>query len=471
MATTFMDRMGSALGRLGEKYPSPKRPLALPPPGSGLRAVPGDYGPPVVGHTLYGLTNLLASARERYEEYGPVAWSGMLGTKVVGAYGPEAVERVLANRDKSFGNTGFYEYLIGPFFHRGLLLLEFEEHLGHRRIMQAAFTRPRLLGYLAAMNPRIAQDLAEWQPSPRFPVYSAAKRLTLGVATDVFVGEVAGDEQARIEKAFVDAVHGGQAIVRARVPGGTWARGLRGRRILEEYFRSRIAAKRAGDGEDLFSVLCRAEDEDGHRFSDTDIVNHMIFVLMAAHDTSTITLAMMAYYLGRHPEWQERVRAESLALGKPELDYDDLDRLPALDLVFKETLRINAPVGSLFRQAVKDTEILGYYIPKGTRIGVSMYAMQRMEQWWPEPDKFDPDRFSAERKPEHMHRYSWSPFGGGAHKCIGQFFGGMEVKAVLHQMLRRFSWTVPAGYEPPLRYGTGPMPTDGLPVDLRRLPS
>ncbi|KAA9157928.1 cytochrome P450 [Amycolatopsis acidicola] len=465
MVTGLVDKVGSALGRLGEKYPSPSRPLAVPPAGSGLRAVPGDYGLPLVGHTLYGLTNVLDSARERYEEYGPVAWSGMLGTKVVGVNSPDGIERVMANRDKSFGNTGFYEYLIGPFFHRGLLLLEFEEHLGHRRIMQAAFTRPRLQGYLAAMNPRIRRDLGEWRPGPRFPVYTAAKRLTLGIATDVFVGEVAGPEQARIEQAFVDAVHGGQALVRAPVPGGTWARGLRGRRILEEYFRTRIQSKRDGDGEDLFSVLCRAEDEDGQRFTDTDIVNHMIFVLMAAHDTSTITLAMMAYYLGRHPEWQDRVREESLALGEPELGYDDLDRLPALDQVFKETLRINAPVGSLFRQAVKDTEILGYYIPKGTKIGVSVYAMQRMEQWWPDADKFDPDRFSAERKPEH--RFAWSPFGGGAHKCIGQFFGGMEVKAVMHQLLQRFSWRVPEGYEPPMRYGTGPMPTDGLPVELR----
>jgi len=468
MATALADRLGSALGRLSVRAPSPSRPLAIPPPGSGLRPVPGDFGLPLIGHTLDRLSNLLEASRGRYERYGPVEWGGMLGTKIVGVYGPEATEQVVANRDKAFSNGGLYEYLIGPFFHRGLLLLDFGEHLHHRRIMAKAFTRPRLAGYLAAMNPRITRTLQSWRPRGGFPVYSAAKQMTLDIATEVFVGETSGDHR-KLEKAFVDAVHGGQAILRFPVPGGIWARGLKGRRLLEEYFYARLPARREGAGDDLFSVLCRAESEDGHRFSDEDIVNHMIFALMAAHDTSTITIAMMAYYLGRHPDWQDRARAESLALGRDEVDHADLDRLSTLDKVFKETLRINAPVGALFRQAIKDTEILGYYIPKGTRLAVSTYASHRIADWWPNPDVFDPDRFAEDRREDKSHKFAWAPFGGGAHMCIGQFFGAMEVKAVVHQMLRRFRWTVPPGYEPPIRYGTGPMPVDGLPVDRRPL--
>lgn len=445
------------------------RPLAQPPSGSGLRPVPGDPGLPILGQTIARISDGLKVSRERYERYGPVEWGKILGATVVGVYGPEGIEAVATNPDKAFANAPFYEYLIGRFFHRGLLLLDFEEHLHHRRIMQQAFTRPRLSGYLEAMNPRIERGLAAWQPDPAFLMYTATKRLALDIAMEVFVGETPGADATRITQAFVDAVHGGQAIVRANVPGGGWARGLRGRRILEHYFRSRLPGRREGDGEDLFSVLCQATSVDGDRFGDDDIVNHMIFMLMAAHDTSTITLAMMAYYLGRHPEWQERVRAESRKLGKPALDYDDLDRLSTLDLVFRETLRINAPVGGLFRQAIKDTEILGYYIPAGTKISVSTYSTQRMKQWWANPDTFDPERFAEHRREDQTHRYAWSPFGGGAHKCIGQFFGGMEVKAIMHQMLLRFRWSVPAGYEPPMRYGTGPLPADGLPIHLQRL--
>jgi cytochrome P450 len=237
--------------------------------------------------------------------------------------------------------------------------------------------------------------------------------------------------------------------------------------LLEKYFRAQIPAKRDGDGEDLFSVLCHAESEDGERFSDADVVNHMIFTMMAAHDTSTITLAMMGYYLARHPEWQTRLREESLALGKPAIGYDDLDRLPSMDLVFRETLRMNAPVGMIARQAIADTAIDGRFIPKGTRVVLGLFPTMRMEPWWRNPDLFDPERFTPERQEDASHKYAWTPFGGNVHKCIGMHFGGMEVKAILHQLLLRYTWTVPADYEPPMSYGTGPFPADGLPITLR----
>jgi cytochrome P450 len=97
-------------------------------------------------------------------------------------------------------------------------------------------------------------------------------------------------------------------------------------------------------------VLCRAQTEDGESFSDEDVIAHMIFVLMAAHDTSTNTVAMMMYLLARHPEWQERLRQESRALGTARPQYDELERLESLDLVMRETLRMYAPVGILFRR-------------------------------------------------------------------------------------------------------------------------
>jgi cytochrome P450 len=195
----------------------------------------------------------------------------------------------------------------------------------------------------------------------------------------------------------------------------------------------------------------------------------MIFTMMAAHDTSTITVAMMAYYLARHPEWQERLREESRAIGKPVIGYDDVDQLPLMDLVFKETLRMNAPVGMVAREALKDTEIEGRFVPRGTKLMLGIYPMQRLEPYWRDPDVFDPERFTAERAEDHSHKYAWTPFGGNVHKCIGMHFGSMEVKAIIHQLLLSRRWTVPPGYEPVIDYGTGPFPGDGLPIDLRPL--
>jgi cytochrome P450 len=466
-----MRATGVAAG-LMERVPTTVEVLADPPPGSGLKPILGDYGPPLVGHTLSMMHDSLAFARRQRQRFGPINWVGGIGTKIVGVGSPDGVEEVLTNANNDFSNEQGWTYVIGPFFKRGVMLMDFDEHRHHRRIMQQAFKRERLVGYLRELNPAIDQGLARWETGPGFHFYTRAKQLTLDLGTSVFVGTELGPEADRINKAFVDCVTGGGTFLRADVPGGRWHRGLRGRKLLEEFFRAQLPAKKAyrsPPAQDLFSVLCHAEDEDGHRFSDEDIVNHMIFVLMAAHDTSTATLSHMTYYLGRYPEWQDRLRGESRALGKAAIGYDDLDNLPAMDMFFKETLRMWAPVGGLFRQALRDTSIDGYYVPGGTLISLGLYGMMRSEDVWHNPDRFDPERFSDERREDLSHKYAWVPFGGNVHKCIGLHFGGMEVRAILHQMLLRFRWSVPPGYEPAMTFATGPVPGDGLPIDLRPL--
>jgi cytochrome P450 len=470
MATSLQFKVRRAAATLLEHTPAPgSHALAEPPPGSGLRPVMGEPGHPVVGQSLLWLKDNLLYSRRYYQRYGTVFWGNSLGTCVVSVLGPDGIETVLTNRDRAFSNAEGWGYFIGPFFDRGVMLMDFEEHRHHRRIMQQAFKHERLVAYLEKVNETIARVIPTWRADSggEFRLYSAAKQLTLDVATEVFVGEDMGAESERINRAFIDTVFGGQAIIRADVRGGRWHRGLESRRVLQDYFRSRIPQKRAHQGDDLFSVLCHAESEDGQRFSDDDVVNHMIFTMMAAHDTSTITLAMMGYYLARHPEWQDRVRAESRALGKPTIGYEDLDDLPALDLVFKETLRMNAPVGAVARKAIKDTEIDGHYIPSGTMIMLGLHPTMRMEPWWNDPDTFDPERFTPERAEDQSHKYAWTPFGGNVHKCIGMHFGAMEIKAVMHQLLLSRSLHVPPGYAPPTDYGTGPFPADGLPIELR----
>lgn len=470
MSTPVKLKVRHIAASLVERVPSGRgRPLAAPPVGSGLMPVLGDAGLPVVGHTIEFLDDGLRHARGYYEQFGTVFWLNTVGGSWVQVIGPDGLETVLANRDGAFSNKLGWDPLIGAFFDRGVMLMDFEEHRHHRRIMQQAFRHDRLLAYLEKMNPAIQRGIAGWQPRTGFPLYSAAKRLTLDIATEVFVGAQPSPETDRLNAAFIDVVVGGQAIIRSDVPGGKWHRGLESRHLLERYFHSQLPRKRASQGDDLFSVLCRAETEEGERFSDDDVVNHMIFTMMAAHDTSTITLAMMGYYLARHPEWQDRLRTESRALGKPAIEYEDLDALPSMDLVFKETLRMNAPVGTLARQAIKDTEIDGRYIPKGTKLMLGIYVTQRMEPWWTDPDTFDPERFSDARREDASHKYAWVPFGGSVHKCIGMHFGSMEVKAIMHQLLLGRSWRIPSGYEPVLDYGTGPFPGDGLPIELRPL--
>ena len=152
---------------------------------------------------------------------------------------------------------------------------------------------------------------------------------------------------------------------------------------------------RAGNGDDIFSRLCRAQSEEGARFTDADVIDHMVFLMMAAHDTTTSTLTSMTYELARHPEWQERLRDESRALGKTEIDFDDLEKLPALGQVMKETLRRYPPLPVIPRMATSDFEWGGYRIKEGAMVVASPIHTHHMPEWWPEPQRFDPERFDA----------------------------------------------------------------------------
>lgn len=431
----------------------------------------GDHGLPLLGRVTAYAKDPAALMRHQWETYGPVSPFPFLGQTFVMLLGPDACEEALRNADKAFVNGPAWGRLVGPFFHRGLMLLDGEEHHLHRRIMQEAFTRDRLASYVDAMHPAIARGLDAWSAGDGFRSYPALKQLTLDIAADIFMGGAADtsrEEMQRVNDAFIACVQAAAGVVRADVPFTRWGRAYRGRRVLEEFLRHYLPAKRAERTDDLFSVLCHIEGEGGERFSDDDVVNHMIFLMMAAHDTSTITTSTMLQHLGQHPGWQERCRAESLALGE-DPSLAELEQLTSLDLVMKESLRLRAPVPMLARRTVKDTVVQGVRVSAGSHVAVGVQFSHLMGDLWSEPDRFDPERFGPERREDKSHRYAWSPFGGGVHKCIGLHFAGAEVKAILHRLLRTHRWHVDPSYVAPLDNHSLPFPKDGQPIDLVRL--
>lgn len=458
-------RVDTAL--LGASEHWPIRELAPTRSPSDLKPVQGTAGLPLLGHTLDYIRFGSDFTRARYERFGPVSWMGAFGTKMVIVAGPEATQEALTTKSKSFSQDG-WTYLIDAFFHRGLMLMSFDEHKMHRRIMQEAFTRDRLEGYVSQLGPTLESSISEWTTGEFNPIYPLLKSVTLDVATEVFMAGRGGSEDTdAINDAFVATVRAASSIVRFPLPGTRWRAGVRGRALLENYFTRHLPAARAGHGSDLFAGLCHARTADGEAFTDEDIVSHMIFLMMAAHDTSTITTTAAAYFLAKDPAWQERARAESDQIGdRPGID--DLESLATLDLVIKETLRLVAPVPIVMRKTVENVEIAGHAIPADTLVAVAPAVNHFDEACWTDPDTFDPDRFSEPRREDQRHRFCWIPFGGGVHKCIGLHFGTLEVKAILHQMLLNYTWTVPDDYEARWDNTSLPVPVDGLPITLER---
>ena len=176
------------------------RTLAKAPMDSGLAQVPGDGGLPLLGHGLDYLRDPVRLWEKRYHRYGPVSWFRAFGTRIVALLGPEASGVVLQNRDKAFANGEAWQFLIGPFFDRGLMLLDFDEHMAHRRLMQEAFTSDRLARYAAAIDPAVRTAVEQWQPGERVEVYPRLKQLTLNLAVEVFMGGAPGASQARLDQ-------------------------------------------------------------------------------------------------------------------------------------------------------------------------------------------------------------------------------------------------------------------------------
>jgi cytochrome P450 len=451
----------------------PQTSLADPPPGSGLKPVMGDAGLPIIGHMIEVFRQGPDFALSLYRKHGPVYRTESPLLSLVVALGPDATQAIFTNRSKDFSTSGWLP-VIGPFFDRGLMLLDFDEHLYHKRIMQGAFTRPRLASYVEDMDRVITPIVADWPANDgRFLFHPAVKELTLDVAAVVFMGHEPGEDHelvTKVNRAFEQTTRAGGAIIRSGVPPFKWWRGLQGRRLLEDYFAARVTERRGVESSDMLSVLCHTSDEDGNSFTDADIVNHMIFLMMAAHDTTTSTVTTMVYHLAAHPEWQERARDESDRHGDGPLDIESLEKLEALDLVMDESLRLVTPLPFNMRQAVRDTDLLGYFVPAGTNVVTWPGMNHRLPELFTNPMQFDPERFLEPRVEHKKHRYAWAPFGGGAHKCIGMNYGRLEVKTIIHRLLRRYRLELSGpGYRPRWDYAGMPIPMDGMPIVLRPL--
>ena len=442
------------------------------PPRPSLEHIPSTGDWPLVSEARF-LSNTLSFVQRVHAKCGPVSRGWWMFRESVYLMSAQSNEAVLFDRTGRFSAKLGWERVLADLFPRGLMLRDAEDHRWHRRLMLPAFRHEALERYLAQMSPRIESSVAQWGAQGDLKFYPAIKRLTLAIAADVFLGTQLDDEIDQISNDFSDLVAASVAVVRLPVIGRTYAKGVAGRARLATFIRDRIAQRRASDGNDLFTQMCHARDEQDRQYSDEEIVDHLIFLMMAAHDTTTSAITTMVYALAKHPQWQDRLRREALATsgriaaaGRQAPTLDDLAQMTDIELVFKESLRLYQPLPTIARRAMVDVEIHGMKIPAGTPVAVFPIQVHRSPEWWTNPEAFDPERFSPERAEHRRHAFAWAPFGGGAHMCMGLHFAEMQVKAVLLPLLRNWAWTVPPNYTPAYAYAPIAKPRDGLPIQI-----
>ncbi len=438
-----------------------------------LAHVPGP--PPARSRTLRtirfvadprGTINRLAGT------YGPVfRRQDYMGWGVT-LLGPDANEMVLFNKDKIFSSKLGWDPVLELVFPNGLMMMDFDHHRGQRKALSIAFKPAPMKAYLGGLDEGIQRAIGRWRSDAPFKFYPAIKNLTLDLAAGCFLGLPWGPEAQAINQAFTDMVLAAVSIVRRPLPFTQMRRGVQGRAYLCDYFAREIPRRRGQVADDMFTQFCNTTDDDGNLLGDQAIIDHMNFLMMAAHDTLTSSITSLVYLLGKNPEWQEKLRDEVDGVrarhcpdpGSP-LPFEALAELELVEMAFKEALRIVPPVPMIPRRALKDFEFGGFHIPAGAGVGINPLYTHNMPEHWPEPEKFDPLRFTTQMS-ANRHKYAWVPFGGGAHMCLGLHFAYMQAKCFFFHLLSTRRIELPQGYETEFRLIPIPRPKDGLPVTL-----
>ncbi|MFD7098694.1 cytochrome P450, partial [Streptomyces xanthophaeus] len=369
-------------------------------------------------------------------------------------FSAEGVQQVLASESANFRKDNPFYQEIRDAFGNGLLTSQDEDYMRQRRLVQPLFTRRRVDGYAEAVVTETQATVDAWSGAPDgvVDVTDAMMHLALRSVARILFGTDVEATVDVVDRSFPVIT---EYVVRrsyspVSVPRDWPTPGnKRAAAALEELYGvcDRIIAERRragtagqGAGEDLLSLLAAAKSSDDGEFDAAELRDQVLIFLLAGHETTATSLAFSLHLLARHPEQQALARAEvSRVLGDRAPEAADLERLPYLTQVLKEAMRLYPAAPVIGRRSVAATEIAGYTVPAGADVIIAPWVTHRHERYWPDPDRFDPGRFTPEAEAQRP-RYAWFPFGGGPRACIGQHFSMLESVIALAMMLRAYEF-------------------------------
>ncbi|OWM89849.1 hypothetical protein CDL15_Pgr024598 [Punica granatum] len=266
----------------------------------------------------------------------------------------------------------------------------------------------------------------------------------------------------------------GVIAIHLNLPGTRFYHAVRAadaiRRELREVMRQRrvdLEKEEASPTQDILSYLLANADENGKFMPEVEIINNMLNLLFAGHDTSSSTITLVIKYLAEQPRVHEKVLAEQREISASKspgefLNREDLRRMKYSWNVVSEVMRMTPPITGSFREALVDIEFEGYTIPKGWKLLWSSAFTHKDPNFHPKPMEFDESRFEGSGPPP----YSYVPFGGGPRMCLGKVFARLGILVFLHNLIHRFDWDLSIPNEK-IVFDPMPTPENGLPVRLR----
>lgn len=427
-------------------------------------AIPKVKGKPIVGclpNMAQDNLGFFASLARDHEDI--VEFELPFGTSAALVTSPELCHQVLSRQHKKFRKSDRDISIMGTILGSGLVTVnDHTEHKIQRKMVQPGFHMRRIESYAQTMANYTQTYLENWQATGA--KHSAQTRdisddmfkLTMHIVSktlfDIDMNKIEDDDNH-----IGQAIHRFQCIAQKRfdqvfqsppwLPTRANRESKAIRQLLDDTMNEMIAQRKNASGEiedkgDLLSMFLNTRYEDGSALSSKTIMDEMITLFVAGHETTSNAMTWTFYLLAKHPEIQARLQAElDQVLAGRVPSYELLSQLEYTEMVIKEAMRILPPAWTLnARQANEDVDINGYLIPKNKILFISPYANHHNPRLFPEPEHFDPERFRPENE-KRLPRNAYMPFGGGPRLCIGNAFAMMEAKLILASFVQRFSFS------------------------------
>jgi cytochrome P450 len=447
----------------------------------GKRA-PGPRGLPVLGNLLDVWRDTLELFVDAHRAHGDFVQFRFLNLDYLLVADADAAHHVLVSAAKNYRKSRSYDGL-RLVFGNGLLTSEGELWRRQRKLAQPAFHKERLAGFARAMVDATDAMLARWaarsEPEAPLDAHAEMMRVTFQiVGQTLFSVDVDGDAEA-VGRALSIALEHADAAAQAVVQIPPWmptpqnVRFKRAMATLDEVVYRIVAERRRTKAvhHDLLAMFMEARDEDegegGTGMTDRQLRDELMTMVLAGHETTANALTWTWYLLAQHPEIEARVVAEvDAVLGRRRPTLDDVPRLALTGRVLQEAMRLYPPAWMVERQANAPDTLGDVLVPRDGVVGVCTYLLHRNPKYFPDPERFDPDRFLPERAASRP-KYAYMPFGGGPRICIGHAFATMEAQLILARVLQSYRLTLGQKHTPKLEPMITLRPKGGLAMRIR----
>jgi cytochrome P450 len=411
---------------------------------------------------------------ELAREYGPLASFRIGHRRLFLVSDPDLIEQVLVTDAKHYIKH-FGARFFKPVLGNGLVTSEGDFWLRQRRLIQPAFLKTRVVSYAPAMAELTERMLSRWTPGSSVDIETEFSTLTSAIALKTLFGLDGSGERERLDDSLRVAFELMAARLNTPFPLPiSWPTpaNLRLKRAVADLDRvvdGFIAAARARThpGDDLLSRMISAQDEDGSQMTDRQLRDEAMTLYLAGHETTALTLAWSWYLLSQNPHAEEKLAAELHRVLKGRTpSAGDVPNLPYTGAVIAESMRLYPPVYAIGREATAELELGGYRVKRGYTVLMSQWVSHRDPKYFPEPERFSPERWEdglAARIP----KYAYYPFGGGQRLCVGSNFALLEAVIVLAAVGQRYRFTLDPDAVIDVKPQITLLPMNGIPATLR----